>query len=628
MSAAGVSTAPVTAASPLQLWARSRSAGAWLAVGAFAAICLYVFWLTPYQQFLFSDMKNFWTQAMQRLDGREFADSQFVAWPPLYHIFLAELFRILRVLGLGELVRLETALLLNITVFAASVFALQRLAAHWLQRGDMVLLCTLLYGFGFPALYFNAFLLADNLGSPLLVMAVAAIVCVPGWRGILLSAMLFAAATIVRPALGPYGLAFVAFLLARQGWSRRFLLQAALFSALFFSLIALASLEVSRISKGRVNGLSANGGLDFFIANTDYHRVDLSYDGWHFFVIVPAQSWRPENGVFYTNVPFYEQGHYFKLGWEALARDPIRMVRNLSEIRNLFFADMLPSRYDAPGFKWLRPVWDWFKFIMFLSCGLYLWRWRSLGERRPVVVLLGSLILLTMVVSVLFTGEPRYTYAIIFAFYLLSLHLLEDGLAGWRSWRRPLALYATALGVAGGVGWGSVAAMTPRLPERVELSLIPQRDALDVKPALISRVVFPHTRGEGDLRHQDSAEVALGEPGLMRLRTRLEVLGETSLQLVMRAYSAWSIALLVDNEPIMVHESPDFFRDAESVLNLSPGLHELELQVNYLHTPGGLALNYMYQDEDGWQVRRTVGMDSPRVRFHLPQQVPQVGAKP
>ncbi|GAB2903059.1 hypothetical protein GCM10027046_35420 [Uliginosibacterium flavum] len=602
-------------------WAFSRRCGIALALLSLLAVASYVFWLAPYQEFLFSDMKHCWTQAMKRLDGKVFDDSQFVAWPPLYHIFLAELFRVFRWLGLESLVRLETALALNILAFSASVYALQRVAVRWFERSWALLLTVLLYGFGFPALYFNAFLLAENLGSPLLVMAVACIVCRPGWRGIVGAALLFAAATIVRPAMGPFGLAFVAFLLSREHLGRRFLLRAAVFSGVFFVLISLASLEVSRISQGRVNALSANGGLDFFIANTDYHRVDLNYDGWHFFVIVPAQSWKPESGVFYTSTPFYEQGYYFDLGWRALQENPMRAVRNLGEIGNLFFADMLPSRYDAPGFKLLRPLWDWLKLLMSLPLGLYALAWRDLGERKPLATLGLSMLGITMLVSVIFTGEPRYAYAIIFVFYLLSIKLAELILPQWHLWWRRLLFYCAILATLAGATAGVIATMRPTYPDSIAVNLIPLNDESQPSQTNTGRVLFPFNRAGTTLAHADDANLRIKSPSHIHLFTRMEVTGKEPLGLILRAYSSWSFSLKVSGQEMIVDETPNYFNGTEAQLELPPGFYDVEIDAYFWPGEGGLAVNYVYEGGQALPVRRALGVDSERLRFHLPATV-------
>lgn len=624
----------------------SRNFGVLAAALSLAVVLIYVFGATPYTEFVFSDMRTYWDRAMARMQGEVFSDAQFIAWPPVYHILLAEFFEILQWAGLGEWVRLETALGINILTFAGSVFALQRLAAHWFRRPAFVLLTVLFYGFGFPALYFNAFLLSGNLGAPLLVIALSVAAGRYSWGALVFAALTFGLATIVRPSLGPYGLSFVLLYLCRYyrggfwrtAFSLPFLTRAAAFTVVFFAVVFAASAEVSRISGGRVNGLSANGGLDFFIANTDYHRVDLSYDGWHFFVVIPSMSWKPEQGIFYTNVPFYEQDHYLQLGLQAIERNPMGLLTNTVYIKNLFFADMLPSRYDAPGFGWLMPLWDWLKFGMFASLGMYYWARRqlyaedtdglgksSLPSQRAIFTMLVSMLWLTAIVAFLFTGEPRYTYEIIAVFYLLFFKLVEIGWQDRHYWFWLFVRYLGMLAIGAALVWGLVRTLQPDYPPTVAISVEP-RDAQTPAPALgqpggpqptmvAGRLVFPYLHGAGPLRQAEGQALPTNEPALVRMRARMEVLGDEPLRVTFRVYSSWPMMLFVDGSMFTSHAEPDYFQGAESSATLAPGFHDVELAVQYEPHEGGIALNYSYTGRDEWNVRRALGVDSTRVRF-------------
>jgi hypothetical protein len=608
-----------------------REFGILLAVLSFVMLVLYVFFWAPYQEFLFSDMKKYWTSAMSRLEGggREFDEPQFVAWPPIYHIILGELFRVLRAIGLENWVRLETALMINILAFTASVYALQRLTVQWFERPELVLITMLLYAFGFPAWYFNAFLLSGNLGIPLMIVAFSLVVHKSSWGSAVLGALLFGLAALIRPSFAPYGLAFVIYYLALYRISWKFIGRAAAFSGVFFFMVALGSAEVSRISQGKVAGLSGNGGLDFFIAMSHYHRVDVSYDGWHFYVIVPALSWKPENGSFYTDVPFYKQEYYFEQGWKFIQHDPLLLVENFGHLRNLFFADMLPTRWDAPGFTFWRPVWDWFKFIMFLSLGLYCWVWRYLGTRLPAFTLMISVVGLTLLVSFIFTGEPRYTYSIIFVFYLLFFKLLEILSPNWRRWTRPLAIYASLLVMAGSGSAAVIEMMRMDLGKPdVKVTFIPfqvpgTRESAKLIEFQVRRVLFPHTKKESGLVHLAADHPPLQEPGSVHIHTRMEIVGPDSLALNLEMYSAWSFRLYIDGQEKFVSTNTDYFLEHGNYMQLAPGMYDVEFLIDYVPMPGGFAANYSYWEPDGWRMRQVFGLDSDRIRFTLPIQSEQ-----
>jgi hypothetical protein len=604
---------------------QTREFGVLAASTALLVIGCYVFLFTPYHEFLYSDMRSFWLRALDRLKGETFADSQFQAWPPIYHILLAELFRIFQAIGMEGLIRLETALAINIAVFALSVYAFQRLASHWFANPVFVAVAVTLYAFGFPSLYFSAFLLSGNLGGPLMVIAVAVVCCRQTWTSVVVGALLLALAAAIRPSFAPYGLAFVILYFARYGMSWEFVRRAAAFSAVFFAVVLLASAEVGRISGGRVFGLSANGGLDFFISNTDYHKVDLSYNGWHFFVVVPGYSLKPENGTYYTNVPFYHQDYYFRLGWEALKRDPSQLWRNLENVKNLFFARMLPSRPDAPGFSFFIPAWDWLKFGMFLTLGLYVWLWRRLGVREPMFWMLIHFIIITAIVSYLFTGEPRYTYSIMFVFYLLFFKLLELLRGSWRNITKPLLIYASVL-LATGTATAALLA-EPSYPRTIVASL---NDAWTGKSSdfsyPIGRVLFPYIE-DAPLRDDRNVLPPLSEPAIVHLKTRAEVIGVANLPMQFEIHSSWPVELKINGVPhVPLQQTQNYFTEIVTYATLEPGIHEIELRFHYM--PGetnGFAVGYSYW-ENHWRYRELLGVNTERLRF-IPIDQPSQTAK-
>lgn len=601
---------------------QSRLFGVCVALASLAAIAVYVFVLSPYHNFIYNDMQAYWMRTMERLNGETFRETQFIAWPPGYHILLAEFFRVCRWLGLESWVRPETALTINILAFAGSVYAFQRIAVRWFRRPKLMLAALLLYGFGFPAFYFHAFLLADNPAASLLVIAIAAVVCGRDWRGLVIAAVLFALATIMRPSIGPYGLSFVIFYFIRWKFSYQFIARAAVFSAVFFTLVAGMAAEVSRISGGKVQGISISGGLDFFIANSRYYRIDLNYDGWHNFVVVPALSWQPEHGRFYSQTPYYRQGYYYKLGWEFIKHNPVRLLENFEHVRDLFFADMLPSRYDAPGFALLRPLWDWFKFGMFLALGLYIWLWRALEpEHRPLFGLLTSAIGLTLLVSYLFTGEPRYTYSIIFMFYLLFFKLVEYFRLDWPRWKESLAPFTVMLALGTGVALAAPALLDMGHPPTVQVDVMPlQPQAKPAQHYTVGRVLFPYSE-EPVLQHVSHDQPPLTQAAKIRMRTNLTVTGSTPLNFWFDICSRWPYRILIDGKPWSPDNNPlNYFQEANVSAYLNPGEHSVEVIVAYMPAPhGGFAISYNYFDNKNWRHRKTLGIDSERIHFSLPE---------
>lgn len=601
-------------------WTASVSirSSSFLALGSFIFILLYVFVFSPYENFLYNDMLGYWRRALERMEGESFRESQFLAWAPGYHIFIAEILRIFLNLGLTNLIRYEIFMGLNIVAYAVSVFALHRIAIKFFN-GDarFSLGATLLYGFGFPAWYFNAFLLADNLASPLLVIALALVYLKSELRYLIIAAALFAFASFIRPSVAPYGLAFVIAMFAVHRFSAKFFIHAGVFSAVFFALVFLGMAEVSRISKGKVDGLSANGGLDFFIANSRIYRIDLNYDGWHNFVVVPALSWKPEHGFYKSRVPYYRQDYYYDLGWEYIKRNPERLVLNLEHVEHLFFASMLPSRSDAPGFSFFRPIWDVLKLACFLVAFFYVWLWRDLSvHEKKLVAFMVSTIAITFLVSYLYTGEPRYTYSIIFVFYLLALKVLQFALTQRARIQHALPRVAILLAALWFSGKALAFMVTPSYPNHLQASFSGQSNEHSGQPFQLESLYFPHTEGKALV--STDKNMKLYSAGDLRFVTDLHLSGaERNIKL--DVHSSWPITIKINDQIHFRTMSPNFFAETPAFIQLSPGKHRVEVLVDYMPHEGGLSVTYNYIDDDGWVYRDFLGIDQGPISFTLPE---------
>lgn len=589
-----------------------------LAIVSFALILLYIFVLTPYQNFMYNDMGDFWKRALTHLNGNPSIEPQFLAWPPWYHILIAQVLALFQATGLNSLIRFESILVINTFVFALSVFAFHRIAVKWFSNdARFSLAASLLYAFGFPAWYFNAFLLSDNFSAPLLVIAVSLFYCQQKLRYVVAAAALFALASIVRPSIAPYGLAFVLAMLVHDRLSLKFFLRAGVFSAVFFVLVFLAMAEVSRISHGKVQGLSANGGLDFFIANSRFYRIDLNYDGWHNFVVVPALSWKPEHGFFKTSVPYYKQDYYYKLGWQFILHNPNRIIENTEHVKHLFFADMLPSRKDAPGFVIFRPVWDVLKFACFLSTFFFIWYWRNLSlDQKYLLTFMASTLAITCLVSYVYTGEPRYTYSIIFIFYLIALKVVQISLKDYSRIKYVfprVVVLLTALWFSGKV---LAFIALPSFPNHLEAQFSGETNELPGQSAFVERLYFPYVKS-GALVSADNS-LKLYSRGQLRLRTDFTLEGPAQ-NVKWDISSAWPITILMDGEQFFKMDHSDYFREVPAFNFLQPGKHSLEVLLDYSPGPGGLALNYNFIDQEKWVHRQFVGVDKGPFTFSLPE---------
>jgi hypothetical protein len=297
-------------------------------------------------------------------------------------------------------------------------------------------------------------------------------------------------------------------------------------------------------------------------------------------------------------------------------------LKNFEHVKDLFFADMLPSKREAPGFTLLRPLWDWFKFGMFLALGLYIWLWRALEpEHRPLFGLLTGAIGLTLLVSYLFTGEPRYTYSIIFMFYLLFFKLVEYFQLDWPRWKESLAPFTVMLALGTGVALAAPALLDMGNPPTVQVDVMPlQPQAKPAQHYTVGRVLFPYSE-DPVLQHVSHDQPPLTQAAKIRMRTNLTVTGSTPLNFWFDICSRWPYRILIDGKPWSPDNNPlDYFQEANVSAYLNPGEHSVEVIVDYMPAPhGGFAISYNYFDNKNWRHRKTLGIDSKRIRFSLPE---------
>ncbi len=241
---------------------RLGRAHAWLVAlgligGTFLVRMVYVFFFTNYDHYLWADMQNYWTRALQRFNGDGDDYFQWSIWPPLYHQMIATAFSTFEALGIGQERWLMAILTLQILAGSLSTYLIYRIArivlpvtqvtlpfwasvSGWgrkvlpeaskilwdrsgiLSRETVALAAGVLYGIAFPIVYFNAFVLSENGSIPLLIAATYWLVRKPAserayLRSGALAGVLLGLAISIRPSYLLFGAVFVWYGLVREG---------------------------------------------------------------------------------------------------------------------------------------------------------------------------------------------------------------------------------------------------------------------------------------------------------------------------------------------------------------------------------------------------------------------------
>jgi len=479
---------------------RARPLAALLVASA-ALKLLYVFLLTAYPTYLFSDFGGYWQRAHERMAGDAFGYWQWAFWPPLPHLLLAGYLSAVRVVGLAAY-ELEAALLLNVAASTACVALVYGVALETLRARAWALAVAALYAFSFPLIYFNAFVMSEHGATLFMLAALWLLLRYRAHVWILLAAGgLLALATAMRPGMGVFGLPAALYLAFAHGRpTRAALLRAAVFSCGFFLVVAGAVAELHRISGGRVSGLSANGALGFYFAQCRTTTVYIDYGGQRSWFTSPAYVHRPENGVVYLELGDYDGRILRELGWRCLREEPDRARVLFDRAADLFFGPLLPD-VQAAGVGPLLPPFRWFLLACVLLLPLGFAVRRGHGVSVAALRLLGGLLGLALVVLAAFGSEHRYLYPLLPLIYVVDAAVL---LAAWREPRRTRAAAAALAAGLAVLGAVLLAAGAPSL----------------FGPAPIHTEVRERTPGIGGPKIADSSSRRLHSPAGERLVPR------------------------------------------------------------------------------------------------------------
>jgi hypothetical protein len=411
--------------------------------GSLLLRCYYVFHFTDYTNYVTTDMGGYWDRAEERYAGDVFNQNQWVLWPPLFHIILTDTFYLYHFFGVNQHL-VSTAWLdqanlthntyLQLTLFwgclagSISVYVLFLLSNQILKNERLALAVAIVYGLSYHIIYLNCMVLAENLSIPLVITGTYLVVRYPDRLGyLLLAGLLFGVASGIRPASLPQATFCIIYLLITQPDLRRKARAGAAFAAAIGVVLFAVWHEDARISRGLVPGLSANGGLNFFIAQRQMIEVVTKFPmgvGAYLYGIGADQFGDDplHHGHFRTTVPFYAQAYWTRMGLLALAH-PSTWIADFKELRKVFFeTDLFPRWYSAEGFKGFDPFFMWLCGIATLAALIVspvLWYLRRRDGIPWAVVLLWSYIIGMLIQCYFFGCERRYLYPTLFCTYLI-----------------------------------------------------------------------------------------------------------------------------------------------------------------------------------------------------------------
>lgn len=386
---------------------------------------IYLFYLTEFNTYLFSDMGAYWERAIYSFEHDDRAINQWVIWPPFGHIVLGWYFHLLSFLGLYAY-KLEIVLGTNILLSTLSVLCIYLIAFKLYPSKLYALMAAAFYALFFPLIYLNTFILSENPSLFLLLFSLMILLYAKHSVSFFLSGLVLAFAIGMRPSFGIIGLPFFLYIVTKDGLSWKNFKHGILFSVAYALLLLLVAMNNHHNSSGKVKTFSANGGVNFYFAQCQKYRVDTYHDGYHYRITPPSTSGKPELGTVVFYKPFYEQSFFYKKGMECMEKSSDTWIDRLQRFKLLYFNSMFPmiqscffAKEGIPFFS--KVALDMTFLLLFLPLLFY-----NKRIAKPIVYLLLGIMFSQLIVLYFFNIEQRYLYGFFFVILLLSLLILHD----------------------------------------------------------------------------------------------------------------------------------------------------------------------------------------------------------
>ena len=412
---------------------------------------IYVFGLTDYSNYVFSDMGHYFYRAQSMLEGNVPYHYDWDVFPMGVTTLLALYWKVLDVIGLHSHLLLK-ALTLNVLASTVCVGLVFHLALRLTERTRLALCIALAYGFFYPLIYLSAFVLSEAAAQLFFLLSLSALIEASHRKRpalwLILAGLFWGLTCQCRGAFLPCAapLALVLWLHAPAALGR--FKSLASFGAGAVAVFFAAGFTLWAVTDGASHKpTGANGGFNFFLQQCHYHGAYSVQDNftWQF---EPAPfAKQPELGTFYTTVPFPDQGFYYREALRCLAEQPGALKRFVAFAPTMLYSQFYPDRFDAQGYGALMPVIRHLNvLLLLLSPAGYL----ALRKRQPMAARLLLWSGLTLwATAALFNADHRHIYGFSFATLLLGIPgLLALIKAPWLNSLRYVSIAAAVTALA------------------------------------------------------------------------------------------------------------------------------------------------------------------------------------
>jgi hypothetical protein len=122
-----------------------------------------------------------------------------------------------------------------------------------------------------------------------------------------------------------------------------------------------------------------------------------------------------------TDIPFYEQNYYYKLGIDCISKNPARIITKLLSIVDLFHSKMFPVRHDIKYSEELITIYKILNILLAIIAGATSLLLLRKGAYKYITILLLLPLSLAVTVYLQIEGEERYLIPYSPIFFILAL---------------------------------------------------------------------------------------------------------------------------------------------------------------------------------------------------------------
>jgi len=224
-----------------------------------------------------------------------------------------------------------------------------------------------LFSLHYPFLYLNTLVLSETTFVLVLVAAFHVLLTwQPSVKSLALAGVLLGIALICRPILTPFFPLLGIWLLVTMERGKRIKYLAILGLGVAAVMTIASSINADT---GRHHRFSYSGNTGANVALAQCRLKTLRYDlpSGEYFWFSPPSSWGGSLPTVKTDVPFYEDSYYLRMGLNCVLEEPSRLVGNFAHLARLYHSVLYPDFADNRHHRTLVDVWKFPAVILTLA---------------------------------------------------------------------------------------------------------------------------------------------------------------------------------------------------------------------------------------------------------------------